>query len=282
LELLLQLPLEFVSKRVTKRLDLPAYSTVDLFSEEGSGCIRHWWLTHRRNCSSEQLHLRIITDDASVPNIEMPLSSFFGVLLGLQPYKVESAYIRVLPKNGFNCYFPILFGNKCKIQLTNTTSEAVSIWFMADWQEYECNVKIPALRFGAINRTETPAKHNSFYEMAKLTGRGIVAGFFKGIHVQDSSDRWYHTGGDLWLLDGETNPHLLRGIGVEDVFGYSFGVEEGCGLWTGAPHLVTDPAAPRQDKEIVAYRLFGPDPVVFKDSIVFRMGSKANDVESVV
>ena len=43
----------------------------------------------------------------------------------------------------------------------------------------------------------------------------------------------WHTGGDTWLIDGETDPHVLRGIGSEDLFGHSFGVYPDMSQWTG-------------------------------------------------
>jgi hypothetical protein len=89
----------------------------------------------------------------------------------------------------------------------------------------------------------------------------------------------WHTGGDTWLIDGEKNPHVMRGIGSEDVFGHSFGVYNDMSQWSGCPHAVGENA---DCSEVVAYRFFGPDPIVFRSSLVLRFGTRANDVESVL
>ena len=89
----------------------------------------------------------------------------------------------------------------------------------------------------------------------------------------------WHTGGDTWLLDGETNPHVLRGIGSEDLFGHSFGMYPDMSAWTGAPHVVGLNA---DCAEVVAYRFFGADSVTFNSSLSLRFGTRANDMESVL
>ncbi|MDE0630746.1 MAG: DUF2961 domain-containing protein [Caldilineaceae bacterium] len=89
----------------------------------------------------------------------------------------------------------------------------------------------------------------------------------------------WHTGGDIWLIDGETVPRVLRGIGSEDVFGHSFGMYPEISNWAGAPHVVGLDA---DCSEVVAYRFFGADGVKFNSSLSLRFGTRANDMESVL
>ena len=95
----------------------------------------------------------------------------------------------------------------------------------------------------------------------------------------DHRDMIWHTGGDTWLIDGETVPHVLRGIGSEDVFGHSFGMYPDMSDWAGAPHVVGLNA---DCSEVVAYRFFGADSVTFNSSLSLRFGTRANDMESVL
>ena len=89
----------------------------------------------------------------------------------------------------------------------------------------------------------------------------------------------WHTGGDTWLIDGETNPHVLRGIGSEDVIGYGFGIYEDLSQWVGGPHVKGDgPHA----SEVVSYRFFGLDSVRFNSSLSLRFGTRANDIENIL
>jgi len=151
---------------------------------------------------------------------------------------------------------------------------------MVDAQQYKNPEGLTPYRFHAVYHEAMPAEKRGSFLMADVGGRGFVAGFFYGVRQLDSDDSWYHNGGDLWLLDGETDPHALRGVGGEDVFGYSFGLHESCYQWTGTPYHRK--AEEGQPTEIVAYRFFGVDPIPFKSSLVLRFGTRANDTQSVV
>ena len=120
--------------------------------------------------------------------------------------------------------------------------------------------------------------------MADYSGSGFIAGMVKGVMVQDAADAWYHTGGDLWLLDGESEPNALRGIGGEDIFNMSFGIWDSQNDWIGAPHIHrnTDDSALGSGYEGVMYRFFGPDPIWFDHSAIARFGTRQNDLETVI
>ena len=72
---------------------------------------------------------------------------------------------------------------------------------------------------------------------------------------------------------------MMRGIGSEDVFGHAGGVYIASSQWTGGVHAVGEGA---DCAEIVAYRFFGFDSIVFKSSTVLRFGARANDYENVL
>jgi hypothetical protein len=288
----LPLPEQFRSRRETRRIDLAPQETCRLFDQQTAGCIRHWWMTFSTPELKEQnkkfhgrhLWIRMTLDDADVPNVEMPVDVFFAILLEQDPYPIDSHFIKVLPVNGMNCYFPIWFQSRCTVDVINYGTATSLVWFMANWQQYKPDTSLPPYRFHAVFNEAKPAEGYGSYLMADITGKGWVGGFAKGVRPKDPSDCWYHTGGDLWLIDGETDPHVIRGIGSEDIFGYSFGLHSSCHEWTGTPLVQKDPPGPDPTgvSETAAYRFFGPDPVVFNDSLVFRFGSRANDVESVV
>ncbi|MGD8237857.1 MAG: DUF2961 domain-containing protein [Armatimonadota bacterium] len=279
---LIQLPREFDSHRVTTRPRVAPGQSIVILDADAPGCVRHFWitLTQRDESMGKHMLLRIRADGAATPQVEMSLDHFFGVMLGHLPYRIESAPLKVLPKNGYNCYLPIPFARSCKMELTNQSDRTVTLWSMVNWHHYGNASRLTPYRLHATFAEETPAERLGSFLMADVGGRGFVAGFVKAIRHIDLRDAWYHTGGDLWLIDGETNPHAMRGIGVEDVFGYSFGMYESCSEWTGTPLLRhregDDPT------EVVGYRFLGPDPVAFDSSIIVRFGSRANDTQSVV
>jgi len=273
---LVQLPAEFDSHRATKRFDLKPGETMSIFDGKGPGAVRHFWLT---STSGERLGIEITCDGATQPQVKMSLHQFFGVLLGQKPYRIESAPIKLLPRNGYNSYFPIPFQKSCKIVIRNISKNNVAVWSMVNWQKYDAAVKVTPLRLHVLFSEEKPAGALGSSLLGAIEGKGFVAGMFHAIRRKDRRDMIWHTGGDTWLIDGETNPHLIRGIGSEDVFGYSFGVYKDLSEWVGGVHAVGENA---DCSEIVAYRFFGVDPIAFKSSLVLRFGTRANDIENLL
>ena len=109
-------------------------------------------------------------------------------------------------------------------------------------------------------------------------GSGFLAGIVLGVKQRDPSDMIYHTGGMSILIDGETAPNVIRGINMEDDFGFSWGFHLNQSRWIGSPYHKW---GGRTDQDGVIYRFFGPDPIAFESSLSFRCGSRADDVETV-
>ncbi len=273
---LIQLPAEFDSHRTTKRVNLPTGQEVKLLDVKVPGCVRHFWITAN---VPEALEIEITCDGAEQSLVKMSLHQFFGVLLGQEPYRIESVPIKLLPKNGYNSYFPIPFQSSCQITLRNTGKKNSAVWSMVNWQKFESNVTVTPYRLHAVYSEEKPAESLGTTLLGSIGGKGFVAGMFHAIRRHDMRDMIWHTGGDTWLIDGETNPHVLRGLGTEDVFGHSFGVYKDQSQWMGGVYAVGES---RDCAEIVAYRFFGIDSVAFKSSMVLRFGTRSNDVESVL
>ncbi len=272
---LIQLPADYTSHRATTRVDLDPGQAVDLLRAQGPGCVRHFWITSK---TPDVLDLEISCDGVQ-PQVRMKLHQFFGVLLGKDPYRIESAPLKLLPKNGYNAYFPLPFQNSCRITLRNTGQFATSVWSMVNWQRYDRQVSLTPYRLHAQFTQENPAEPLGTTLLGAILGSGFVAGLFHAVQRHDYRDMIWHTGGDTWLIDGETNPHVLRGIGSEDLFGHSFGMYPEMSAWTGAPHVVGLDA---DCSQVVAYRFFGADSVTFNSSLSLRFGTRANDMESVL
>jgi hypothetical protein len=286
----LNLPVDGISKRVTQRPEIAAGETIHLFNQSGPGCIRHWWLTYSRGRNratdkdwAHQMRLRFFYDGASEPAIDMTLAQYFMILLEKDVFQIDSAAIKVLPKNALNSYFPIPF-QELRIELENQGPRKVKVWFMADWQQYPATTALTPLRFQIVHRRESPAEPFGSIQMADLNGSGFIAGMVQAVKVLDNTDAWFHTGGDTFLLDGETAPNPLRGVGGEDVFNMSYGVWPVQNDWVGAPLIERpgkdDPLGSRYDG--IMYRIFGPDPIHFSTSASLRFGTKANHIESLI
>ena len=79
------------------------------------------------------------------------------------------------------------------------------------------------------------------------------------------------------LINGENDPHVIRGTNMEDDFGFSWGFHVKNTRWIGSPYH----SGGRLDQDGVIYRFFGPDPIAFDSSISFRCGSRDDDIETV-
>ena len=124
------------------------------------------------------------------------------------------------------------------------------------------------------------ASFGGTFQIAEIGGRGFVAGLFKAIRQRDMSDLLYHTGGSVWLIDGEIDPHAIRGYNEEDDFGFGWSYHQLPGRWTGCAHVV-HPGI--HATEFSAYRFYGPDPIPFRSSLIAYGGSRADDnTESVL
>ena len=153
------------------------------------------------------------------------------------------------------------------------------IRIMTDWQQFPDGTNITPYRFHAVYRSEYPASHHSSILMADLSGKGFVAGVVKGIRQREHTDMIYHTGGQVWMIGGETSPHVMRGINEEDDFGFGWGYHEVMTRWIGCPY---HRYATRTDQDGVIYRFFSLNSVTFDSSLLLRCGSRADDTETVV
>jgi hypothetical protein len=277
----IQLPFEYTSQRTTKRFNPEAGEEVEILNVKGPGCIRHFWITTgtTKESKNHQLQIKIFYDNSIEPQVDMKLNNFFAILLREQPYRVESAPIKVLPASALNSYFPIPFQRSCKIVLVNNGNERPPVWSMVNWHSYAKNTIITPYRLNTIYSKKIPEEEFGSHKIGDITGQGFVAGIVMGIKRTDFGDMIYHTGGDTWLIDGETNPHVLRGIGIEDLFTQSFGFNLDNSQWSGCPYNDTNGS---NCSEGVVYRFFGMDAVKFKSSLSLRMGNRLNQYESVL
>ena len=287
----LELPVKGKSERTTIREIVKDKKTITLFEDKrGAGCIFHWWLTTHINEAenyepSRDIVLKFYYDGEEIPSVDISLADFFAILINqtVNTAKINNAALKILPKNAYNCYFPIPF-KKITIKLTNNSGRDCCIWFMASWQRYEKVSEFTSLRFRIYRNFEYPAQPAGSYLMADISGNGFIAGMALATEKRDSSDKWYHNGGDLWMIDGEGEARAMRGIGGEDVFNMSFGISDVQSEWSGCHFLrKTDyDSLLGSGYEGISCRIFGPDPVWFESSAVIRFGSKANDYESII
>ncbi len=277
-ESLLDLPSTYTNGRVSQLVVIEPGQTVTLMDAEGPGAITHIWMTLGQNIP-RQVVLRMYWDGETEPSVEAPISDFFGV--GHNRLEPELYFatpcLAVAPENGYNVYMPMPFRERARVTVTNDQTTRLAsgggLYFQADYVRYE-SLPEDTPYFHAQWRREAPAiRRGPGYTVLQAQGRGFIAGVTHHIRVDDTSDTWFHGGGDTIYLDGKTNPTVLKGIGGEDFVGES---------WHGS--LFSSPYAgctSLKNGNISLYRFFTESPPQFRDSAWFMIGAMQNEMTSV-
>ncbi len=287
---ILRLPAVYESHRATFRAGVSQTTETVVADLPGEGCLRHFWLTlsgiRARPVAGLEVILRIYVDGQERPNVEMPLTPFFGIHHGHEVKPINAPFIQVTDRAGFNSYFPMPYQKGLRITLQKEGSRGIGVWFQTDYHRYTPGSLTEPLRFHALYRRVNPAQaYGKPYHLGHGVGRGVIVGMTMGMRTLDRSDRWYHCGGDLVLLDGRTErAHLLSGIGGEDYFGTAWGQDVFANRSIGSPYYdaVAKPADGEPEFFFAAYRFFDRDPIAFADSFWYDFGSLANDISSVL
>lgn len=286
---LLQLPTRFRSRRTTANIDSGVDDVVEVLDVTGPGCLRHLWFVFAEKDLAD-VEIEITVDGAETPQVRMPFRSFFGTLLGFEDYHIQSAGIVTFPNftvtndplipakasPGWNCHLPIPFSTGCLIRLYGRSPKHGAA--MVDWQQYQEPVELTPLRFHAQRHIAEPASPAEPFPILEADGVGFLAGYVMGYRQKDHGDMVFHNSGTRMLIDGETDPHVISGANVEDDFGFSWGFNQYQTPWAGCPYRDN---RGRTDQDGVFYRFFGPDPVVFRSSLLFTSNARPDDYEAV-
>jgi hypothetical protein len=212
----------------------------------GAGTITHIWMTMASEGSIQEMFLprkiviRIFWDGETNPSVEAPIGDFFGMGHGVTK-NYTSACLMMSPENGraFNCFFPMPFSSKARIEVESEAEHPVKFYFYVDYEQYD---KLPdnQLRFHAQWNRECMTEgisdqgvDNAFYEFGgknttgdgnyvilEAEGRGHYIGCNFNVHNLRFTREWnwYGEGDDMFFIDGEPWPPRLHGTGMEDYF----------------------------------------------------------------
>jgi hypothetical protein len=300
----LDLPTEAVSDHISVTKTLSAGQTVDYATLDGPGCIKRLWITLSRPVGSgrsvepdakparamqnRKIILRIYFDGAKTPHVEAPLGDFFGVMHGVDFYPVNTPFISVKEHNGYECFFDMPFAKSARIEIVNGPDAKNGFYLQAAWHRYPDQEMKEKRRFCAQWRREMPtARYGNDYLILDADGPGQLIGFFYGVRLIDSVDRWSHGGAENIYIDGlGDQPAYLRGIGGEDTFATSYGGvlhRPETHLYDGIPYYVSeDTGEARSAQRLVGYRFYVADSIRFKESLRFQFASMENDIASMV
>ena len=282
----LNLPDKPVSRRISQgRMRFKGDDPVDLGELTGPGCINRIWITGTGFDSAEVI-LRIYFDDEAIPNVEAPLSAFFGMMHDQEFYQVNTPFIAVKPKNGYTSYFQMPFSKSARIEITAHPKAEVYFFYSIDWHEYPGQEMNETKRFCARWRRESPCQaFSEDFMILDADGPGQLIGFVYAVDMLESrhTARWSHAGGESIYIDGDgPNPAYIRGIGGEDTFGASFGganYPQQTSLFEDIPYYVQKEG---DMQKLVGYRFYVNDSINFDKSIHMRFGCRAHDISSTV
>ena len=231
--------------------------------------------------------IRMTWEDQQVPSIFVPLGDFFCIGHSMPasfssiPFNVSSRPQEECTFGGtaaMNCYFPMPFNSKARIEILNQNNRPLGLFFHIDYELYKepmeelayfhakwhrekpCNGWGPEL---AVNTPEVNSIANldgkDNYVFLDIKGKGHYVGCnLSVIHFQGT---WWGEGDDMIFIDGEKLPSI-NGTGSEDYFNHAWGMQKKASLYCGTIQV------PGYQ---VSYRFHVTDPVNFHKSIKVTM-----------
>ena len=204
---------------------------------KGAGCIKHIWLT----LGSTELHyarrtvLRMWWDGEpdDRPSVEVPIGDFFGIGHGIIK-DFWSLPLTMSPNGGraFNCFFPMPFAERARIEVTNECADQLILYFYIDYESYT-HLEDGYGRFHCQWRRQNPTDGWGFrsrflrdrpdyyvqvndtpnlsdadnYLILQAEGKGQYVGCHLDVDcfARDKED-WYGDGDDMIVVDGEPWP----------------------------------------------------------------------------
>jgi hypothetical protein len=206
--------------------------TVTLCDIQGTGTIRHIWITVSGNPQNLRGGvIRAWWDDQAHPSIEAPIGDFMGFAHGkVMPF--STAVHSVGPQAGMNIWIPMPFAKRARITYTHEAAAKAEFFYYID---YTLGDKHPK-NFGRLHvlfRRENPTTLKQDFEiLPKRTGAGRYLGAVLGVRSLESN--WWGEGEVKIFKDGDKDFATIVGTGSEDYVGLSWGLQEAAFPYNGA------------------------------------------------
>jgi len=236
--------------------DIIPGETVDLCDIEGTGTIRHIWMTggfNNKTVALRSMVIRAFWENQEYPSIECPLGDFMG-----HAHAKVNSYQSAVHSTGintaFNIWLPMPFNKHAKITLTNEGNDTIVLFFQID---YTLGDKHPE-KFGRLHACfirENPTTIKKDFEILPTRiGEGRFIGAIIGIRAFES--RWWGEGELKVFMDGDTEFPTICGTGSEDYVCLSYGMQQTPFMYHGC--------SLNEAGFVSMYRWHLPDPVYWK------------------
>jgi hypothetical protein len=234
------------------------------------GAIQHIWLTPTGHWRSSIL--RMYWDGQEAPSVECPVGDFFASGWG-EYAQVSSLAVCVNPRSGLNCYWEMPFQRSCRITMTNTADEEMTLYYQIDYTLTD--VASDAAYFHAQFRRVNPLPYKDVYTILDgVEGQGQYVGTYMAWGVNNSG--WWGEGEIKFYLDGDGEFPTICGTGTEDYFcgSYDFGVGQEKGgyrefttPYAGLPQVIRPDGLYASQTRFGMYRWHIMDPVRFEQNL---------------
>ncbi|KAK5173247.1 uncharacterized protein LTR77_001928 [Saxophila tyrrhenica] len=237
--------------------------------------------------------IKMYWDDSETPSVVAPIGDFFCVGHSMaanfqsMPFTVSvkpSEEKKFGGATALNCYLPMPFNSRARIEIENQGEHAYFQYFYIDYDLLpNPHDTDQLLYFHAHWRRENPTsgwapnnmQTNSLEtQVPNLTGDGYTilettgAGNFIGcnhsvLHFQGT---WWGEGDDLIFVDDDTWPPSIHGTGGEDYFNQGWGMQKNAYPFCGT--IIHEEDVPGYQ---VSYRWHLADPVRFNSKIKVKL-----------
>lgn len=245
-----------VGRKGKPSINLKAGQTVQLCDIQGSGTLRHIWITTR----SEPVNLRALVirawwDGQDHPSVECPLGDFMGFAHG-HVVGYHSAVHALGTSAGMNIFLPMPFTQRAHLTISNEGPKDMPLFYQIDYTLADRHPQDVG-RLHVLFRRENPTTLKQDFELLPLrTGKGRFIGSVIGIRNLHP-DQWWGEGEVKVYMDGDSDFPTLCGTGSEDYVGLSWGIQQTPYLYNGC--------SLNKKNFVSMYRWHLPDPVAWRE-----------------
>ncbi|NLV33710.1 MAG: DUF2961 domain-containing protein [Clostridiaceae bacterium] len=278
---------------------IDAQSSRTIADIEGPGKISHIWCTifgkwgeeDKREFDTYSLRkvlIRMYWDDEKEPSVDCPIGDFFG-LGHARAYSYQCAFFNtscndsiegtINPRIAMNCWIPMPFRKKARIEVVNEQDINIIIYFYVDYQEHK-EISTDTLYFHAQWKREKPVaiKDNGGVNLTDKNNYLILEAFGKGhyigtnMSIDNTEGNWWGEGDDMIFVDRDNDdkwPPDLHGTGSEDYLCHAWGMQKVSHLYSGQPWCEYNEYGNTHHNKgkVCVYRYHVIDPIPFKKSI---------------
>lgn len=258
--------------KVAPSVTIKAGETFTIADIEGPGVIQHIWLTGHVASKGPIIRyyiLRMYWDDQTAPSVECPVADLFGAGWGEYAH-ANSLPIAVNPHGGYNAFWPMPFGKRCRMTLENRHTEDMVLYYQVDY----ALTAIPddAAYFHAQFRRTNPVPYKSCHTILDwVKGTGQYVGTI--LHWGVNNNGWWGEGEVKFFLDGDEEFPTICGTGTEDYFGGAYNWDVNgkyvsySGPFMGMHQVIRPDGLYKAQHRHAMYRWHIPDPVRFEADV---------------